>query len=72
VSFTKWKCGHCRCVWNLPNHAPPRSNQSGARRTPALCKRPQQQGMCAPSPPAFSPLHRVRGRSAIRPKQPLP
>ena len=32
VSFSKWKCGHCRFVWKLPDHAPPNSsNQSGTR-----------------------------------------
>jgi len=60
VSFSKWKCGHCRFVWKLPDHAPPNSsNQSGTRlRTPALCQRPQQKGTCAPSPPAAKGLWR--------------
>src|SRR5277367_1743515 len=55
-------------MWSLSlclealDHAPPNSsNQSGARlRTPALCQRPQQQGMCAPSPPAAKGRWRIR------------
>jgi hypothetical protein len=78
VGFTKWKCGHCRFVWKLRDHAPPNSsNQSGTwLRTPALCQRPQQQGMCAPSPDAAKgwrrpPRRRTKPESSCSSSHPI-